>query len=145
MADLKKVDPLTDDDDETARRELDTVFRALGADPAKMVTAKRAVAAKVEPVMAGLRRILGDEVLDIFPRPLMEAVDRSYQIWLANPDSYLPTQFDTEQEKKDSLHVMRAYAECAPDGPYTIRTLSDENPALLIWRAQTRRGSRDDG
>jgi hypothetical protein len=94
--------------------------------------------------MSALRRILGDGVLDIFPTALMDAVDRAYAIWQENPDSYLPTSFDSEQDKADSLTVMRAYCECAPKGPWTIRTLSQDDPCLLMWRVQTRRGSKDD-
>jgi hypothetical protein len=111
------------------------------APPAELVTARQAHAAeKKEPVMRGLRRILGDIVLEIFPQPLMDAVDSAYKVWLANPDSYIPTAFDSEQDKADSLHVMRAYAECAGEHGYTIRTLADPDPTLLIWRVSNRRG-----
>jgi hypothetical protein len=111
------------------------------APPEELVRAREKKAAeKREPVMRGLRRILGDSVLDIFPQPLMASVDAAYKVWLANPDSYIPTKFDTEQSKLDALHVMRAYAECADDGGYTIRSLADPDPCMLIWRAQNRRG-----
>ncbi len=114
-------------------------FTALAGEAPHTVTRKAAGVVRNEPTMAGLRRVLGDGVLAIFPQELMDAVDRAYVIWKENPDVYLPTPFDTEQDRADSLTVMRAYAECAPKGPYTIRTLSDPNPLLLIWRAQNRR------
>lgn len=92
-----------------------------------------------EAQMAALRRIFGDGVLEIFPKELREAVDNCYAFWQANPDSYINTQFDTADELRDSLIAMRAYAECADNGGYTIRTLSKEDPTLLTWRAQNRR------
>lgn len=95
-----------------------------------------------EPVTRALRRILGDSVLDIFPSGLVEAVDNAYEFWMKTPDSYLITNFDTEQDKLDSLIIMRAYADCADDGGYTIRTLADDDPRRLVWRAQTRRKAR---
>jgi hypothetical protein len=137
MTNLKGVDPLADDEPSDRFAHLATVGE-------KQITHERAVAKKAEPVMAGLVRILGVTVLDIFPQALRDAVDKSYDIWMANPDVYLPTPFDTEQDKLDSLHVMRAYAECSPKGPYTIRTVKDDDPCLLVWRAQTRRGHKDD-
>jgi hypothetical protein len=116
-------------------------FAALREEAPKTITRRATKAPAKEPTMAGLRRVLGDSVLDVFPPELRDAVDRAYVIWQTNPDSYLPTPFDTEQDKLDSLVVMRAYAECAPKGPYTIRTISDDDPKLLVWRAQNRRGS----
>lgn len=92
--------------------------------------------------MRSLRRILGDAIMDVFPDGLVTAVDDAYKFWLATPDSYLITDFDSEQDKQDSLTVMRAYADCADDGGYTIRTLADEDPRRLVWRAQTRRKVR---
>jgi hypothetical protein len=97
--------------------------------------------APIEPQMAALVRILGDEVLDIFPEPMRDAVDTAYTFWQTHPDSYLDTEFGSKQERDDVLIVLRAYAEAAPGGPYTIRTVQDENPAMLCWRAQNRRGS----
>jgi hypothetical protein len=97
--------------------------------------------APIEPQMAALVRILGDEVLDIFPDPMRDAVDTAYTFWQAHADSYLDTEFGSKQERDDVLTVLRAYAEAAPGGPYTIRTVQDENPAMLCWRAQNRRGS----
>ena|SRR6266851_4617544 len=138
MTDLRKVDPLADDEPEDR-------FGHLGAVEAKSMPKPVRTAVKTEATMAGLRRILGDQVLDVFPQALADAVDRAYRIWKDNPDSYLPTPFDTPQDKADSLFVMRAYAECSPHGPYTIRTLQDPDECLLVWRAQTRRGHKDDG
>lgn len=119
-------------------------FPALETGQVRRVEKKAAVSQKREPQMAALRRILGDGVLGIFPDGIIQAVDRSYQFWQANPDSFLDTPFETVQEKEDALTVMRAYAECAPTGPYTIRTVAMEDPRVLSWRAQNRRGSKND-
>lgn len=119
-------------------------FPALESGQVRKVEKKAQVSQKREPQMAALRRILGDGVLGVFPLGIMQAVDRSYQFWRDNPDSFLDTPFDTEQEKADALTVMRAYAECAPNGPYTIRTVTVDDPLVLSWRAQNRRGAKDD-
>lgn len=103
------------------------------------VVKEKAAAEPKEPQMAALRRIFGDVVLSIFPRELRDAVDNCYRFWEEHPDSYINTQFDTAEELRDSLIAMRAYAECADGGGYTIRTLSKEDPTLLTWRAQNRR------
>lgn len=109
--------------------------------PAELVAARaRKAAEKREPTMRGLRRILGDVVLDVFPEELINAVDTGYKVWVDNPDSYIPTEFASEQDKNDSLHVMRAYAECAGEHGYTIRVLADPDPLLLLWRVTNRRG-----
>lgn len=91
-----------------------------------------------EPQMAALTRILGDHVRDIFPEEFREAVTKSYTFWREHPDSYLDTLFDTAQERDDTLTVLRAYAECAPDGPWSIRTQANDNPKMLCWRVQNR-------
>jgi hypothetical protein len=93
------------------------------------------------PMMQELCRILGkDRVLSIFPDGLMESVDYAYTFWMNNPDSYIDVAFETEEELADVVTVMRAYAECAPKGPYTIRTVATDDPKVLAWRAQNRRG-----
>jgi hypothetical protein len=100
-------------------------------------------AAAKPPQMAELARILGSElVLSIFPQGLMEAVDYGYTFWLEHPDSYIDVAYDTVQERNDVEVVMRAYAECAPKGPYTIRTVQTDVPEVLSWRAQNRRGAK---
>lgn len=88
--------------------------------------------------MTALTRILGDHVRDIFPEEFREAVTKSYTFWREHPDSYLDTLFDTAQERDDTLTVLRAYAECAPDGPWSIRTQSNNDPKMLCWRVQNR-------
>lgn len=112
---------------------------AIAEENVTTVVKEREAAEPKEPQMAALRRIFGDGVLDIFPPELREAVDNCYKFWQANPDSYINTQFDTADELRDSLIAMRAYAECADNGGYTIRTLSKPDPTLLTWRAQNRR------
>lgn len=135
MTAVKAVDPL----DETGRG-LDT--KPLGASQAFTPEKVTRVPVKTEPVMRMLRRIFGDVVLDIFPAAFRQAVNDSYRHWVENPDSFLITDFDTEQDKLDSLAAMRAYSECADDGGYSIRTLADKDPCRLVWRAQTRRKIR---
>lgn len=94
-----------------------------------------------EPVIHLLRRMLGEDVVNIFPTHFQQAVENGYQFWRMHPDSFLDTLFDSEQEKDDTLAVMRAYSEIAgADGEgYTILTKAHDDPAMLSWRAQTRR------
>lgn len=119
------------------------LFSVLAAEP-QIVTPETAAAAKpkTEPTMLGLRRILGDSVLNIFPKALRDAVDASYKFWEMTPDSYIGTTYDSAEDLADSLFVMRAYAEAADNGGYTIRTTASGDPCVLQWRAQTRRGSK---
>ncbi len=104
-----------------------------------------AVAKAREPQMRALRRILGEVVLGIFPQGLIDSVEKAYVHWQEHPEGYLVTEFDTAQERDDSLAVMRAYCECAGTKGYTIRTETDSPPNVLVWRVQTRRGSKDKG
>lgn len=99
---------------------------------------------KKEPQMRALRRILGDQVMDIFPIGFVNSVEKAYLHWQQHPDSFLVSEFDSQQERDDSLTVMRAYAECAGDKGYTIRTERDTPPKVLHWRVQTRRGTKQD-
>jgi hypothetical protein len=116
-------------------------FTALEASQVRQIVKGEKVSLKKEPQMRALRRILGHNVLDVFPLGIIQAVDASYKFWLENPDSFLDTPFESEAEKDDALLVMRAYAECADDGGYSIRTVKTDDPCLLSWRAQNRRGS----
>lgn len=116
-------------------------FPAFETTQTRQVVKGQKVTPKREPQMAALRRILGNNVLDVFPLGIIQAVDSSYKFWLENPDSFLDTPFETEAEKNDALLVMRAYAECADGGGYSIRTVKMDDPCLLSWRAQNRRGS----
>jgi LmbE family N-acetylglucosaminyl deacetylase len=94
-----------------------------------------------EPQIHLLARVLGEIVYDIFPEAFKDAVEAGYAFWVAHPSSYLDTEFDTAEERDDSLAVMRAYAEIAGDNGegYTIATRVHEDPKMLVWRAQTRR------
>jgi hypothetical protein len=98
-------------------------------------------ARKVEPTMRKLRRILGDEILDIFPEGLIDAVDQLHDAWRADPEPWAELDFETEAERDDALDLMRAYAECAGDKGYTIRTDPDTEPTVARFRVTTRRGS----
>ena len=86
-----------------------------------------------------LRRLFGEDVYDLFPDDLMSAVDDAYKFWQDNPNSYLVTPFEDMQSLRDAEALMRAYAEIAPGGGYTIRTVGSDDPLHLTWRAQTRR------
>ncbi len=92
-----------------------------------------------EPQMRALRRILGDDALELIPFDVREAVDAVYQFGKANPEAFQYTPFDSEQEKDDAATIMRAYAEMAGDKGYTIYSQADENPALLVWKVTDRR------
>jgi hypothetical protein len=95
-----------------------------------------------ETVLQQLRRILGEPVLELIPKDVQEAVEAAYIFWKEHSDSYLITPFDDQQGRDDALAVMKAYAEIAPNGPYTIRTDKDSEPEVLLWRAQTRQGRK---
>lgn len=110
--------------------------------PRQAVKKTRAPNQTREPQMAALRRILGDGVMGIFPLGIIQAVDKGYEFYLANPDSFLDTPFANEAEKDDALTVMRAYAECAPNGGYTIRTTKVDDPATLSWRTTKRQKNK---
>lgn len=97
-----------------------------------------------ETVLQGLVRILGSEVRDIIPTDVQEAVEAAYTFWNEHSDSYLVTRFDSEADKLDAVIVMKAYAEIAPNGPYTIRVDHDSPAKVLHWRAQTRQGRNTD-
>jgi hypothetical protein len=97
-----------------------------------------------ETVLQQLRRILGERVLELIPEDVQEAVEAAYKFWSEHSDSYLITPFDDQQGRDDALAVMKAYAEIAPKGPYTIRVDRDSEPHVLLWRAQTRQGKKTD-
>jgi hypothetical protein len=94
-----------------------------------------------EPQIHLLYRVLGESVVDIFPEVFVKSVEAGYLFWVNNPSSYLETLFEDELERDDTLAIMRAYAEIAGEDHegYTIATRSHEDPAMLVWRAQTRR------
>jgi hypothetical protein len=93
-----------------------------------------------ETTLQALRRILGDSVLDLIPTDVQGAVEAAYKFWKDHSDSYLITPFDDQQGRDDALIVMKAYAEIAPNGPYTVRVDKNSEPEVLLWRAQTRQG-----
>lgn len=106
---------------------------------------RRAAKPSNEPQMRALRRILGDVVMEIFPPDLMKSVDAVHARWLTHPDEYHEADFDSIEDMNNALVVMRAYAECADNGGYTIRTVDPEKWPVLTWRAQKRRVPKDDG
>lgn len=96
---------------------------------------------KVEPTMRALRRILGDDVLNIFPEGLTEQVDKLYQFCSEDAELWPEIEFDTESERNDTLALMRAYAECAGTTGYTVRQDRTTEPNVLRFRVTNRRGS----
>ena len=115
-------------------------------DETRSVTKKRArEVSQSETVLQALMRILGDAVLDVIPEGVRGAVDAAYKFWQTHPDSFLVTDFDSQQSRDDALTVMKAYAEIAPEGPWTIRVDHDSAEHVLHWRAQTRQGRKAAG
>lgn len=94
-----------------------------------------------EPPVRKLFRLLNLKAEDIFDSALIDAVDKSFQFYQTHPDSYLDTQFESEQEALECEFLLRCVADVAPNGPYTIRTVKTDDPSLLSWRAQPKRGS----
>ena len=99
---------------------------------------------KTEPTMRSLRRILGDDVLDIFPEGLIETVDDFYEAHQENEQLWSELSLDSADERNDLLALMRAYAECAGEKGYTVRQDRTAPPAVLKFRVTDRRGSKSD-
>jgi hypothetical protein len=115
----------------------------LGNQATIKVAKKPRVTVEVPSTMQTLVKTFGDSFIECFPQEFRDAVDEAYEFWRENPDSYLPFEAETIEQKEEMLVCMRAYAECAPNGPYTIRTIADPNPLLLVWRAQDKRKRRN--
>jgi hypothetical protein len=112
-----------------------------GATTVERAPRTRTASATTETTMHALRRILGDGVLDIFPDGLIETVDQLFTLHADNISHWAEVPFDTEQERDDALKLMRAYAECADDPGYTIRTDKSAELNELRFRVVVRRGS----
>ena len=129
---------------QTPQPQPDPLFGHTAYSGLRLVAPQAAVARaakRVEPTMRKLRRILGDEILDIFPDGLIKAVDSLHEAWQADPKKWAELDFETVDERDDALDLMRAYAECAGDKGYTIRTDSEAEPLVARFRVTTRRGS----
>lgn len=107
-----------------------------------VVKRKKTTTGPTETSLQALVRILGPDVIDVIPEDVQNAVRIAYKFWQEHPDSYLVTEFPDEASKRDALAVMKAFAEIAPEGPYTIRVDWDSEPNVLHWRAQTRQGRK---
>lgn len=114
-----------------------------GIESVKRDPATRSTRPPVEPTMRALRRIIGDEVLDIFPDGLTDTIDALFKAHGADKNTYAEIEFDTADERNDLLALMRAYAECAGEKGYTIRTDSETAPEVLRFRVTVRRGSAE--
>lgn len=95
---------------------------------------KKARVKPPETSLQVLHRLFGDEVYSLFPDALMESVDKMYAFCKESMDAYQVTEFDSEEDKHNSLALIRAYAEIAPDGGYTIRVDWDAPENVLQWR-----------
>jgi hypothetical protein len=127
----------------------ETAFGAIQVDPQKTILKRRkGVSQPKETSLQLLHRLFGKDVYDLFPESLMDSVNKAHAFWLANPDPYLVTEFDTAKEAADCLALMRAYAEIAEPEGYTIRQDKDSDPNVLYWKATKRirrQGRTDDG
>jgi hypothetical protein len=100
-----------------------------------------------EQSMHAMRRILGDEVLELFPEGFTDQVDKLFKVHSANPALWAEISCDSEDDRDDLFALMRAYAECADDPGYTIRQDRTTGASVLRVRVITRKGSAktDDG
>jgi hypothetical protein len=94
-----------------------------------------------EPSMHAMRRILGDEVLDLFPDGIVETCDELFKLHKEDTDQWAEVRFDSAADRNDALALMRAYAECADDPGYTIRQDKATDPDVLRFRVTVRKGS----
>jgi hypothetical protein len=108
----------------------------------EITPAEKVAGEKVEPTMRALRRILGYDVLDVFPVGLADTVDRFYKVHSDNKALWSTATYEDVTKRNDTLFLMRAYAECAGDKGYTIRTKDTGNPCELRFRVTPRRGSQ---
>lgn len=126
---------------QTQPRQGETAFLSALAEGAKDVKRERKprkVHDKVEPRMRALRRILGDDVLDIFPEGFIDTIDGYYIAHSAKEDLWSEVVLDSPEELRDTLILMRAYAECADGNGYTVRQDRDTDPTLLRFRVVPR-------
>ena len=115
-----------------------------GADAVKRSKSQRRTTDVRETSMHALRRILGDEVLDIFPEGIVETADQLFAVHAKDPDAWAAVIFDSPRERNDALALLRAYAECADDPGYTIRQDRTTEPEELRFRVVVRKGSGSD-
>jgi hypothetical protein len=97
-----------------------------------------------ETSMHALRRILGDEVLDVFPEGIVDTTDALFEEHAKNKDAWADVTFETASDRNDALALLRAYAECADDPGYTIRQDRTTEPNVLRFRVVVRKGSGGD-
>jgi hypothetical protein len=98
--------------------------------------------ARAVPQMRALRNVLGDEVLNIIPGEIREAIDAVHGFHKHNPDAFQVTPFESETDKEGFLVLARAYAEMAGTHGYTIYTQDDEDASKLVWKVTDRRGTK---
>ena len=96
-----------------------------------------------EPSMRALVRILGTEVLDIFPEGIIETVDALAKDHAADKAKYAWVVFDSEDEAADALALMRAYAESTTDPGVSIRQDKATEPNELRFRVTFRKAGDD--
>jgi len=96
----------------------------------------------VEPTMRALRRILGEDVLDIFPEGFTDLIDGLYEAHSQDSEKWSEAEYDSADERNDALALMRAYAECAGETGYTIRQDRTASAETLRFRVIPRKGSK---
>jgi hypothetical protein len=115
-----------------------------GAKAVQKQRAKPAGSGVTEPTMRALRRILGDDVLDIFPEGLPNQVDELFDVCMENADFWAEVECESVQERNDLLALMKAYAECAGEKGYTVRQDRTADSDVLRCRVVPRKGSGSD-
>ena len=100
-------------------------------------------AQKVEPSMRKYCRIMETDPAELFPDGFTDLVDQLFAAHTADPEGWAEAEYESEQERDDSLDLLRLYAECAGEKGYTIRVDYDTDPTVARFRVTTRRGSAD--
>jgi ferredoxin-NADP reductase len=133
---MNKVAP-----DEILTEDRMELLTALFQDRQETVTKRKKAAAQTrnETSLQLLFRLFGTDIYDCFPESLMESAEKMREWSKEHVDAYVITKFETEQDKLNSLGLLRAYGEIAPDGGYTVRVDWDSAPNVLHWKITTRR------
>jgi hypothetical protein len=120
---------------------------AAGITAAEKVTKPKGTRAPVvtrEPTMHALVRILGPEVLDIFPDGIAETVTELAAAHAADKSAYAHVVFDSPEDREDALSLMRAFTESTDDPRLSIRQDKNTDPDELRFRVVLRKGDADE-
>jgi hypothetical protein len=108
----------------------------LKAQKHKTVEKRKAAAQTKETTLQLLLRLFGDSIRGIFPKEIGEAVEAAFEHYKTHPDSFLVTEWGSEQEKIDTLAILRAWCEIAPGDRLSVHVDWDSEPEVLHWRVQ---------